>query len=69
MNDIQKKTNKDLVEFVGEKREELRGLRFSASGSGMRDARKMRNTRKEIARGIGELNKRRSGTAGETKNA
>ncbi len=58
MKDIQKKDDTDLVKHIGEKREELRSLRFSAGGSGMRDAHAFRNTRKEIAQSLTELNKR-----------
>ncbi|MCD5382240.1 MAG: 50S ribosomal protein L29 [Candidatus Pacebacteria bacterium] len=63
MKDLQKKNDADLVTFVSEKREALRALRFSASGSGMRDAHAMRNLRKEIARGLTELNRRAKVTA------
>jgi len=58
MKDIQKKTDKDLVEFINEKRGELRSMRFSAAGSGVRDAHSMSQTRKEVARGLTELNSR-----------
>lgn len=58
MKDLQKKNDAELQKFIAEKREELRTLRFSASGSGMRDVRALRNTRKEIARGLTELNRR-----------
>lgn len=63
MKDIQKKNDADLVKFINEKREELRALRFSASGSGMRDTHAMRGLRKEIARGLTELNRRAKVTA------
>lgn len=59
MKELQKKNDGDLVKHVAEKREELRSLRFSSSGSGMRDARAIRNTRKEIAQGLTEINRRR----------
>lgn len=58
MEELQKKNDKDLLAYVTEKREALRSLRFAASGSGMRDARAMRTTRKEIARALTELNRR-----------
>lgn len=58
MKELQQKSDTDLKEQVEEKREELRGLRFAASGSGMRDVRAMRRARKEIARALGELNRR-----------
>lgn len=58
MKDLQKKSEADIAKLVAEKREELRALRFGASGSGTRDVRAQRNTRKDIARGLTELNKR-----------
>lgn len=58
MKEIQQKNDSDLKAFVTEKREELRKLRFSASGTGMRDAHALPRTRKEIARGLTELTKR-----------
>ena len=58
MKDIQKKSDKDLLEQVTEQRETLRSLRFGTAGSGMRDAHSMRNTRKEIARSLTEVNRR-----------
>ena len=58
MDEIQKKNDKDLKKHIVEKREELRGIRFSASGSGMRDTHSIKNTRREIAQSLTELNKR-----------
>ena len=54
--DIQQKSEQDLATFVTEKREELRTLRFKASGSGMRDVKIFRNTKKDIARALTALN-------------
>lgn len=58
VKDIVKKNDADLKKYVSEKREELRALRFSASGSGVRDAHARRNTRREVARALTELNRR-----------
>lgn len=58
MEELQKKTDTDLTKHINAKREELRSLRFAASGSGMRDVRAMRTTRKEIAQALTELNRR-----------
>ena len=58
MKELREKNDKELKEFVREKREELRKLRFSASGSGMRNAHVVRNLKKEIAQGLTEITKR-----------
>ncbi len=58
MSELQKKTDADLQTYIGEKRDELQKMRFGGAGSGMRDTRKIRNTRREIARALTELNKR-----------
>lgn len=58
MSDFQKKSDTDLQKFVTEKREELRGLRFSAAGSGVRDVKGVRNAKKDIARALTEMKRR-----------
>ena len=58
MDEIQKKTNDELKGYITEQREELRTLRFKISGSGTRDVRAIRNTRRDIARAMTELNRR-----------
>jgi ribosomal protein L29 len=58
MKDLQKKTDADLAAHLKTKREELRTLRFAASGSGMRDVKSQHNTKQEIARTLTELNQR-----------
>jgi len=60
MKDIREKTDTDLQTFVKDKREALRALRFSASGSGMRDVKAFRNIKREVARGLTELNARKN---------
>lgn len=58
MKDLQKKSVKDLEKMVAEKREELREFRFKSAGSRTRNVREGRNTRKEIAQILTELNLR-----------
>ncbi len=58
MSEIKQKNDADLTLFITEKREELRKLRFGATGSSMRNSHAMRDLRHEIARGLTELNKR-----------
>ncbi len=58
MKDIQKKSDKELSEFVAEKREEVRGFRFGVAGAGTRDVRKVRAAKHDIARALTELNTR-----------
>lgn len=59
MKDLQKKSEKDLRKVLGEKREELRGFRFDTAGSRTRNVREARSLRKEIAKVLTELNRRR----------
>lgn len=54
IKDIRKKNDKDLAKFIAEKREELRTMRFGASGSGMRDVKAIRNTKKDVAQALTE---------------
>lgn len=58
MSDIQKKTDGDLVTFIKEKREELHKLQFGVTGSGMRNTHAIRNTKREIAQALTELQAR-----------
>ncbi len=58
MSELQKKNDADLVKFVTEKRAELQKLRFSATGSGMRDTHAIRNIRHEIAQALTEISLR-----------
>lgn len=58
MKDIQKKNDKELAEFVAEKREEVRAFRFGVAGSATRDVRKVRTAKQDIARALTELTKR-----------
>lgn len=58
MTDFKKKSVKDLEKQIREKREELRAFRFKSAGSRTRNVREGRNTRKEIAQILTELNQR-----------
>lgn len=50
------KTTEELKKLVTEKRDEIRGLRFSASGSKTRNVKQQKTLRKEIARALTEIN-------------
>jgi len=65
--EIIKKSSSDLVKEVIEKREEMRKIRFSIAGAGGKDVMKTRNSRKEIARILTELNKRKQDVTTEAK--
>ena len=58
--DIKKKNEKELASFVAEKREEARSFRFHVAGAGTRDVRKIRSAKKDVARGLTELNARKA---------
>lgn len=51
-------TVEDLQKLAEDKREELRRLRFSASGSKNRNVKQGRTLRKEVARALTELTSR-----------
>lgn len=53
-------TPEDLQSLVAQKREELRALRFSVAGSKNRNVKLAKTLRKEIARGLTELNARKN---------
>lgn len=55
--DLTKHSKEDLQKLAAEKREELRALRFSASGSKNRNVKLARTLRKTIARALTALNK------------
>lgn len=57
-NETKNMTEKDLVALVREKREALRQVRFATSSSRGRDVKKMRESKKEIARALTELSAR-----------
>jgi len=57
--DITAKSDKDLMKNLTEKREGLRGMRFNIAGSKLKNVREQRNQKKDIARILTELNKRK----------
>lgn len=59
MKEIQKKDDKALVEYVQEKREEVRAFRFGTAGAGAKGAHSMRLAKKEIARSLALLTARK----------
>lgn len=63
MTELQQKNEADLVQFVNEKREEVRKIRFGASGAGQRNTKAIRNLRTEIAQALTELNSRKNKAA------
>jgi ribosomal protein L29 len=52
-----------LAKLVEDKREALRALRFSATGSKNRNVKQARNLRKEIARALTEVSARKNAAA------
>jgi ribosomal protein L29 len=50
MEQLEKKTEKELTELLSEKREELREFRFSMKGSRIRNTKEGQLLRKDIAR-------------------
>jgi len=60
MAELEKKSEKDLIREIEEKRGELRDFRFSVAGSKTRNTHEGRHARKEIARRMTELNKRKA---------
>ena len=58
MTDLAKKSVKELLQEIEQKREKLREFRFSVAGSKLRNVREGRNLRKDIARLLTEFNER-----------
>ena len=57
-NKLKEKSPKELTKLLGEKREELRTLRFAAAGARPKDSTASRKTRKDVARILTELRAR-----------
>ena len=53
----------ELAKFVATKREALRGLRFSATGSKNKNVKEAKAYRKEIARALTETSARKNAAA------
>lgn len=58
MKDIESKSDKDLSDFVAEKREAVRNFRFTHASSRTRNVRQIRADKKDIARALTEQTKR-----------
>lgn len=58
MSELKKKTEKELLKMLNDKREALRGFRFDTTGTKIKNVKEGVNTRKEIARILTELNGR-----------
>jgi ribosomal protein L29 len=57
MKELIKKTQKELIQLLSEKREALRVFRFALSGSKTKNIKEGQNLRKDIARIMTLLNK------------
>ncbi len=57
MKELIKKTEKELVQLLSEKREALRILRFSMAGGQVKNLKEGQKLRKDIARILTLLNK------------
>lgn len=60
MKDLSKKTKSELYKILSEKHEEKRESCFAVSGSRQRNTKEARALKKEIARVLTEINKRKS---------
>jgi ribosomal protein L29 len=60
MNKLQEKKDTELAKLLGEKRKALRLFRFSLSGGKAKNTKEGMQTKKEIARILTELNKRKN---------
>ncbi len=58
MTDFNKKSAEDLTKIVGEKREELRALRFNLAGTANKNVKASLLARKDVARALTEINAR-----------
>jgi len=56
--EIKKQSDSDLAQSYKEKRESLRGMRFNVAGSKNKNTKEQRETKRDIARILTEVNKR-----------
>ncbi|MDB5194827.1 MAG: ribosomal protein [Parcubacteria group bacterium] len=56
--DLKEKNPEELMKMLKEKREELRGVRFSAAGARAKDGSVFAKTRRDVARVLTELGNR-----------
>lgn len=57
--DLKNKSDKDLQKQLGDKRESVRTFRFGIAGSKVRNVKEGRDTKKQIAQILTEVNARR----------
>lgn len=57
--DLKNKNDKDLQKELNEKKESVRAFRFGIAGSKVRNVKEGRDTKKQIARILTELNLRK----------
>ncbi|MSU45380.1 MAG: 50S ribosomal protein L29 [Candidatus Zambryskibacteria bacterium] len=67
MKDFIKKSNKELVTLLSQKREAVRVFRFNVSGSNTRNVKEGSSLQKDIARILTLLNKPKVQATTETK--
>lgn len=58
-NSFAEKSDKDLIAEVGTQREAVRSFRFGTTGAATRNVRAVRAAKKEVARLLTELNRRK----------
>ncbi len=58
MKEIRKKEDKNLRDYIKEKKEELRAFRFNVAGASTRNVRAASLAKKEVARSLTELSLR-----------
>ena len=56
--DLKNKSDKDLQKELGDKRESVRAFRFGVAGSKVRNVKEAKNTKKNIAQILTEVNAR-----------
>lgn len=59
MKDLKKKTEKELHRMSNELKRVLRSIRFGGAGSKARNVKEYQNTRRDRARILTEINKRK----------
>lgn len=58
MTDLTKKTEKELLKMLSEKREAVRAFRFDTTGTKVKNVKEGANVKKDIARILTELHSR-----------
>lgn len=61
MSDVQKKSDRELSDFIKEKRENMRQERFANAGSKGRNVKSIRTARRDVARAL-TAERQRAGT-------